>query len=84
LAEQTAAPFLKLALAHGSAHQLGDDRALVLVTESLVKVRFHFVRHAEINRCHELPRLLKVSTISIGMRRAASTTDLQAFSAKRG
>ena len=41
---------------HGLAHQLGDDRALVGISEGGVKRLFHLVRDAEIHRRYGLPQ----------------------------
>jgi hypothetical protein len=65
LAEQFFAPYLELPLPDRAPHQLGDYRALILITECLIKCRLNFVRNTEINRGHSPSPLLKTSTMKL-------------------
>jgi hypothetical protein len=56
---------LQLTIAHSTAHEGGNDSALVLVAEGLVEGFFDVIRDAEIDGCHRFSRLLNFLTIEI-------------------
>jgi len=74
LAKQFLAPDFELPFPDCPSHQLGDDRTLILVAESLIKGFLNLIGNTEIEQLPRHPPLLKNSTtVNISLRQPWST-----------
>jgi hypothetical protein len=73
LAKQFLAPNLELPLPDRPSHQFRDNRTLILIPEGLIKGLLNLVGDTEIDSRHDLPPLLKTSTmVNISLRQPRS------------